>query len=156
MVSIDRAKKSSGGRLGKLKEEKDLQFITLNRSTFGQFSAPAYLRLAQLNLDHFGEDAHTAYSAGHYTAMSEAANGNLEVAYAMNAFADHYLGDCFAAGHMRTPRRLLHAGGISASMSWWSFNVAQMAIVLAPDLCSKVMPYVSIIWVHETAESLTG
>lgn len=64
--------------------------------------------LAQLNLDHFGADGRTAYNAGHYTAIEAAANGNLELAYSMNAFADHFLGDAFASGHFRTPRRKLH------------------------------------------------
>ncbi|KAL1598010.1 hypothetical protein SLS60_008498 [Paraconiothyrium brasiliense] len=72
---------------------------------------PSYARMALLNLDHFGNDAHTAYNAGHTCAMRTAAAGNLEIAYAMNAFADHYLGDCFASGHIRTPRSKLHASG---------------------------------------------
>ncbi|CAK7203293.1 hypothetical protein SEUCBS139899_006024 [Sporothrix eucalyptigena] len=70
---------------------------------------PSYARMALLNLDHFGNDAHIAYNAGHTCAMRAAAGGNLEIGYAMNAFADHYLGDCFASGHIRTPRRTLHA-----------------------------------------------
>jgi hypothetical protein len=70
---------------------------------------PSYARMALLNLDHFGDDAHTAYNAGHTCAMRAAAAGNLDIAYAMNAFADHYLGDCFASGHIRTPRRTLHS-----------------------------------------------
>ncbi|OAG00053.1 uncharacterized protein CC84DRAFT_1168936 [Paraphaeosphaeria sporulosa] len=70
---------------------------------------PSYARMALLNLDHFGDDAHTAYNAGHTCALRAAAAGKLDIAYAMNAFADHYLGDCFASGHIRTPRRTLHS-----------------------------------------------
>jgi len=97
------------------KEDLVLQGITVTLAEWSQYQAPAYIRLAQLNLDHFGEDAHTTYNAGHHCAMAKAAEGgsleNLEIAYAMNAFADHYFGDCFAAGHMCTPRGFLHAEG---------------------------------------------
>ncbi len=41
----------------------------------------------------------------------------------MNAFADHFLEDSFAAGHMRTPRRYLHDTEIGGPA----------------DLCSKYM-----------------
>ncbi|CUA68293.1 hypothetical protein RSOLAG22IIIB_07821 [Rhizoctonia solani] len=64
--------------------------------------------LALINWDHFGEDARTAYNAGHGEALKVAASGNLERAYALNAFADHFLEDSFSAGHLRTPRRGLY------------------------------------------------
>ena len=71
-----------------------------------------YLGLALINFDHFGQGARTAYNAGHLVAMQKAAEGrtpgNLEAAYMMNAFADHFLEDSFAAGHIRTPRQALH------------------------------------------------
>ncbi len=76
--------------------------------TFGRSGIPAYLGLAQINWDHFGADARTAYNAGHATAIQKAISGDLDGAYAMNAFADHFLEDSFSAGHLRTPRRLLH------------------------------------------------
>lgn len=140
-MATDAAKNDSRIFFGH-KEDLDLQWITKFRAEWGQYQAPSYMRLAQLNLDHFGEDAHTAYNAGHYCAMAKAAEGgepgNLEIAYAMNAFADHYLGDCFAAGHMRTPRRFLHAeGGLKLSFAWKTMNLAVLALLMAPDLCSK-------------------
>ena len=73
-------------------------------------SGPGYVKLASLNVDHFGLDARTAYNAGHLRALEEAARGeiaNLRRAYTMNAFADHFLQDSFASGHLRTPRRKL-------------------------------------------------
>ncbi len=84
---------------------------------FGQF-----LTLAEVNFDHFLPDAMTAYKAGHAVALQTAVkayrkkveNNNieaqqlLELAYAQNAFANHYLTDSFSAGHMRTPRRIIH------------------------------------------------
>jgi len=74
-----------------------------------------YLGLALINLDHFGQDARAAYNAGHTAALQKAAKSkapkDLEDAYALNAFADHFLQDSFAAGHLRVPRRTLHASG---------------------------------------------
>lgn len=74
-----------------------------------------YLNLAAENFDHFTHFAVTAYSAGHEVAMGvavQAAKNNdeqaLERAYAMNAFADHFLTDLFSAGHMRVPRKELY------------------------------------------------
>jgi hypothetical protein len=88
-------------------------------------SGPGYLGLAKINWDHFGVDARTAYNAGHAVALDEAVKdtGDLERAYIMNAFADHFLEDSFSAGHLRTPRRPLH------SDSW---------INSFPDWCAKV------------------
>lgn len=92
-----------------------LQNITITRS------GPSYLELAQVNWDHFGGDAQTAYFAGHSQAL-ETAKKDLYLAYAQNAFADHFLEDLFAAGHVRTPRRELHGKA----------NVFY-------DLCAKIM-----------------
>lgn len=102
-------------------QTKEFIRITLHRPA-GQ---PGYLGLARINWDHFGVDALKAYRAGHEVALleaSEGSEGNLEKAYTMNAFADHFLEDLFAAGHVRTPRRLLHRSGAGFSA----------------DLCAKV------------------
>ena len=67
-----------------------------------------YTELLKANLDHFGEWGRLAYNAGHTCAIEEAAKGgmdNLLRGYAMNAFADHFLEDNFAAGHLRVPRK---------------------------------------------------
>ncbi|KAK4442711.1 hypothetical protein QBC34DRAFT_312549 [Podospora aff. communis PSN243] len=89
-----------------------------------------YLGLSLLNLDHFGADARTAYNAGHTAALRRAAKDKtakgLEEAYAMNAFADHYLQDSFASGHMRVPRRKLCAG-VSGDLNY------------ARDVCAHAM-----------------
>lgn len=77
-----------------------------------------YMRLQSENFDHFGSDAIAAYSSGHGAALSVAnaarqqsdlalQQAQLQLAYAMNAFADHFLSDLFAGGHIRTPRRQL-------------------------------------------------
>ncbi len=85
----------------------DYEEITITRP----LDEPGYLGLAAINFDHFGADARTAYNAGHYAALQVAASGDLLTAYSMNAFADHFLEDSFAAGHIRTPRRYLHDTG---------------------------------------------
>ncbi|OLF55873.1 phospholipase [Pseudomonas chlororaphis] len=80
------------------------------------FPLGRYLKLAANNADHFGEWALLAYVAGHTAAVQQAvlAHNNsdekqLELAYAMNAFADHFLTDLFSAGHVRVPRKQLAA-----------------------------------------------
>ena len=76
-----------------------------------------YLQLSAENWDHFGVTAVAAYQAGHRVAMEqavwarrftgdeEAVERELGTAYAMNAFADHFLTDLFSAGHLRVPRK---------------------------------------------------
>lgn len=73
-----------------------------------------YLKLAADNADHFGEWALSAYLAGHTAALQQAVVAHqtgtdqaLELAYAMNSFADHFLTDLFSAGHLRVPRKQL-------------------------------------------------
>lgn len=80
------------------------------------FPLGRYLKLAANNTDHFAEGALAAYIAGHTVAVQQAvlakSSGDekqLEIAYAMNAFADHYLTDLFSAGHLRVPRKQLAA-----------------------------------------------
>jgi hypothetical protein len=70
-----------------------------------------YLQLTTEDYDHFGSNAWLAYTAGHQAAINEAIAAHqtndlkrLETAYAMNAFACHFLSDRFAAGHIRSPR----------------------------------------------------
>lgn len=72
------------------------------------------LKLASYNFDHFGKHAIIAFRTGHQLAMqqAQAAGGRLDrdglsKAYSLNAFADHFLEDIFAAGHIRTPRYML-------------------------------------------------
>ena len=80
------------------------------------FPLGRYLKLAANNADHFGEWAKLAYIAGHTAALQSAvaARANhdeqqLERAYAMNAFADHFLTDLFSSGHLRVPRKEMAA-----------------------------------------------
>jgi hypothetical protein len=80
------------------------------------FPLGRYLKLAANNADHFGQWAQLAYIAGHTVALQQAAAANvsqdrkrLEQAYAMNAFADHFLTDLFSSGHLRVPRKELAA-----------------------------------------------
>ena len=93
-----------------------------NHETGGGYSfipRGRYLLLAATNWDHFGATAVTAYSIGHTRAQLAATaaaklttpaarRAALELAYAMNAFADHFLTDLFSSGHLRTPRKEMH------------------------------------------------
>ncbi|KTC83481.1 hypothetical protein [Legionella cincinnatiensis] len=77
-----------------------------------------YLKISEANFDHYQPDSLIAYEVGHQVALDTALlgyqqkiKGNvahaeqlLELAYAQNAFANHYLSDSFASGHIRTPR----------------------------------------------------
>jgi hypothetical protein len=63
------------------------------------------------NSDHFSSNAQEAYLIGHREAIRVAAEafktkdqGGLKTAYAMEAFACHFLTDLFAAGHIRNQR----------------------------------------------------
>jgi hypothetical protein len=56
------------------------------------------------NAEHFGGRALFYFDAWHNQAVTLAAEGNLAGALVHNAFADHYLQDHFAPGHIYTPR----------------------------------------------------
>ena len=88
---------------------------------YAMYPMGRYLSLAAENWDHFTHFAVAAYQAGHDVAMSKASTIQLEFhedqwtvalqeAYAMNAFADHFLTDLFSAGHLRAPRKELYDG----------------------------------------------
>lgn len=76
------------------------------------FNQGLYLKLANVNFDHFGSDAIDAYLAGHRLALKTAVLARdsknhelLDKAYAYEAFAHHFLTDLSASGHIRTPRK---------------------------------------------------
>lgn len=82
-----------------------------------------YLNLVYTNYDHFGNDALAVYKLGHQIALDTAAAAHqtnnlkqLELAYALNAFACHFLTDRYASGHMRTPRVELSENVSSATI----------------------------------------
>ncbi len=67
-----------------------------------------YLKMASYNYDHFGKHALKTYMTAHALALELASKANTEAelnnAYFVEGFADHFLTDLFAAGHLRTPR----------------------------------------------------
>jgi hypothetical protein len=83
-------------------------------------SGMEYLRLAHFNYKHFQLDSIKAYKAWHRAAILEALSkggdgdvaARLHRALAVNAFADHFLADSFAAGHIRPDRK-----GLADSLS---------------------------------------
>lgn len=66
-----------------------------------------YLATSSKGVDHFGPFAARNYLTGHKLALETAikakSNDELNLAYAYEASADHYLSDSFTPGHMRTP-----------------------------------------------------
>lgn len=63
----------------------------------------SFMQLLENNVDHFAAEARQTYNAGHALALDWAARGDLTKAISVNGFADHFLEDCFAAGHIRVP-----------------------------------------------------
>ncbi|SEL89429.1 hypothetical protein SAMN05216359_12225 [Roseateles sp. YR242] len=75
------------------------------------WNAKSYVELALRNVDHFGWHNQLAYVRHHRTALELALRAKgpddpwLRQALYTNAFADHFLTDGFAAGHIRVPRQ---------------------------------------------------
>lgn len=99
-----------------------------------------YMKLAEVNFDHFGKDAINSYLAGHSSALNIAATitpttppelktALLNKAYAYEAFSAHFLTDLFASGHLRTPRREL--------VNWCSYTSKISKSI--PGFLAKVM-----------------
>jgi hypothetical protein len=93
-----------------------------------------YLLLSAWNWDHFGQRALLSYQTGHGAALAQALVARtiteplkrrraLELAYALDAFSNHFLSDLFSAGHLRTPRRELTdrvtIPGLGSLLAWW-------------------------------------
>lgn len=106
---------SSGSALD-IPEDANISFNCVtgggcNKFTW-RFKQGLYTKLASRNHDHFGQDAIDSYLAGHSLALKTASWAKrlsspdlLRQAYAYEAFAQHYLTDLAASGHLRTPRK---------------------------------------------------
>src|SRR4051812_6037459 len=100
-----------GGDAAKQAQEKSFQDLVLH------------------NLDHFPDAgmAKSAWGRHHDWAMNEAlragwsgAPARLRKAYLYEAFGEHFLTDCFSAGHIRTPRTTIY--------NWYKQNFADRAV----------------------------
>ncbi len=71
-----------------------------------------YVDLATRSDDHFGDGAQRTFLLGQKLALHEALHAqgpeDLRFAYLLHAYAAHFGGDAFAAGHIRTPKKALH------------------------------------------------
>jgi hypothetical protein len=110
---------SPAGRT-RLKQRRDLTDSEATKSpayedaaTISKEYAERYKSLALENVSHFsgGGTALSTWQETHRDAVLAALDagkkgdsGGLGKAYAMNAFADHFLTDSFSAGHVRVPR----------------------------------------------------
>jgi hypothetical protein len=63
-----------------------------------------YAQLANENQDHFAPRCWARYAQHHAEALKLALNKDIDAALVRNAFADHFLTDAFASGHLRVPR----------------------------------------------------
>lgn len=87
------------------------------------WNAKSYVELALKNVDHFGWHNMVAYCQHHAAALQLAAHaggkdGELwRRAVVYNAFADHFLSDGFAAGHVRVPRAVIRSWARARSLS---------------------------------------
>ena len=105
-----------------IKEDQDVRAHKCNGKFHSNFdftvaSRGKMLSLAAMNFDHFQPQAENAYLTGHQLAIEtakEAANKTgpekrkkLMEALSIDAFACHFLTDCFASGHIRYGQYLL-------------------------------------------------
>lgn len=95
------------------KNEATLYPAYEDAATISKEYAERYKNLALENVSHFsgGGTALTTWQKQHREAILDALeagkrrdSGALAGAYAVNAFADHYLTDSFSSGHIRVPR----------------------------------------------------
>ncbi len=106
-------------------------------------SAPNYVRLSEENYDHFGFYNSLRYLKEHDAAVelaleahalratdSSKAQRLLQQALFRNSFADHYLSDGFASGHIRNPRTQTRAW---AEQSGWNERTAGILTKLLHD-----------------------
>ncbi|MEW5930935.1 MAG: hypothetical protein AB1941_26020 [Gemmatimonadota bacterium] len=83
-----------------------------------------YLALAKENESHFshtapGKSNQDRWRDLHLQALAAARAGDANLAWTLNAMADHYLTDAFSGGHVRTPRSQLmgsNAGNIRSKI----------------------------------------
>jgi hypothetical protein len=102
-------------------ETAGIDEVTANETEIALESTKGnFLILAEHNLDHFNKQALDAFETGYMLAMQAALDASmlsdqtakqnkLAYAYALLAFACHFMTDLFASGHMRTPRANLEA-----------------------------------------------
>jgi len=112
-----------------------------NFSTNFALNYPGYLHLAMTNVSHFGFYNAIRYTLHHQKALDialeayqlkevdeEAAAALLEKAIFFNGFADHFLTDAFASGHIRTPRQQI--------MDWAKENKIRSTVA---DVIAKLL-----------------
>ncbi|MBY0274349.1 hypothetical protein K2Z84_03335 [Candidatus Binatia bacterium] len=87
------------------------------------WNAKGYVELALRNTSHFGWHNMVAYVTHHATALDLARQANGQSndtwrrALFTNAFADHFLTDGFAAGHVRVPRAAIREWALDRGYS---------------------------------------
>jgi hypothetical protein len=137
-----------------------------NAATGGQ-----YLELAQKNEAHFapsnsafvpasgsvGADHKSSWEKYHTLAIREAQAGNRDKALAINAFADHFLTDAFAAGHLFNRRDLMNFFNSRLTVNpKGEFTADSVAFFDAVAAAAFVGPVQTEFSQHETVEYKGG
>ncbi|KAF5851002.1 hypothetical protein GGP41_010726 [Bipolaris sorokiniana] len=117
MAAVDDAIEHDPKAVHKAYQDHPLDIDALKQVTVAYKAGADFDTLALHNIDHFGPEARLTYNAGHALALQVAAQGDLQKAYAINAFADHFLQDSFAAGHVRVPRNALYSLDVKVDFS---------------------------------------
>jgi hypothetical protein len=117
MAAVDDAIQHDPKAVHKAYQDHPLDIDAMKQVTVAYRAGADFDVLALHNIDHFGAEARLTYNAGHTLALDVASQGDLQKAYAINAFADHYLQDSFAAGHIRVPRSALYSIEIKPDFS---------------------------------------
>lgn len=117
MAAVDDAIEHDPKAAHKAYQDHPLDIDALKQVTVAYKAGADFDTLALHNIDHFGPEARLTYNAGHALALQVASQGDLQQAYAINAFADHFLQDSFAAGHVRVPRNALYSLDVKVDFS---------------------------------------
>jgi len=80
------------------------------------------------NADHFQEQLMFSYWWWHKIAIEKAAEGNLFAAMLFNSFADHFLEDFFAPGHLQTPRENMNDAYATAVHDFYNKEGAKFRV----------------------------
>lgn len=142
--NIDKLREAFAVELGWLERQRRGEAVALpEQSVALAWHAKSYVELAIDNNSHFGWHNMKAYVEYHGRAIKLAITAKAQLAAGSedgeqtwlravftNAFADHFLTDAFAAGHVRTPRSQVRALGKERG---WSDKLAGILAKLLHD-----------------------
>lgn len=136
-------------------KKHEIDYPSCNMTAF--FSMPGYLEVVSQNQNHFGWNNMVTYVELHGQALQLAKKSNekkvsnpmlskqlFHKALVVNAFADHYLTDAFASGHIRVPRQQIK--------EWATENLRGIFKSNRGDLLSMFLHDIESVNVHTGRE----